>query len=229
MTGSSWSRWAPGIRQPRAQARPGSPGQVAQGRRAPQRHRQGRAASGQGRRAQGLTVKELVLYVARALADEPDAVKVEVREGPTTVYELSVAPQDLGKVIGRQGRTAKALRTLVAAAAEEKGQRATLDSWIDLHPRGGGGQAPRPSRRDRRHSRRPQRTHAARARARSGGWGEARRRTGAHRKAGADRAGSRPHHHRGGRGAARAGGGGGRGRAAAARGLGVQAEGFWWA
>jgi predicted RNA-binding protein YlqC (UPF0109 family) len=72
-------------------------------------------------------VRELIEYVARGLADEPDFVRVEERPGPTTVYELSVAPGDLGKVIGRQGRTAKALRTLVAAAAEARGEKATLE------------------------------------------------------------------------------------------------------
>lgn len=72
-------------------------------------------------------MKELIEYVARSLCDEPDAVKVEVREGPTTVYALSVAPADLGKVIGRQGRTVKALRILVTARAEALRTRATLE------------------------------------------------------------------------------------------------------
>lgn len=72
-------------------------------------------------------MRELVLYVARGLADDPDQVRVEEREGPVTVYELSVAPGDLGKVIGRQGRTAKALRALVTAGADSKGQKATLE------------------------------------------------------------------------------------------------------
>jgi predicted RNA-binding protein YlqC (UPF0109 family) len=72
-------------------------------------------------------VRDLIAYVARGLADEPDQVRVEERAGPTTVYELSVAPGDIGKVIGRQGRTAKALRTLVTAAAEVRGERATLE------------------------------------------------------------------------------------------------------
>ncbi len=72
-------------------------------------------------------MRELIEFVARSLVEQPDQVKVEVREGPTTVYELSVAPGDLGKVIGRQGRTAKALRTLVAARAELSKSRATLE------------------------------------------------------------------------------------------------------
>lgn len=72
-------------------------------------------------------MRDLVEYVARALCEEPEAVKVGVREGPITVYELAVAPGDLGKVIGRQGRTAKALRTLLAARAEILGQKVGLE------------------------------------------------------------------------------------------------------
>lgn len=73
-------------------------------------------------------LKNLVDLVARALADQPDAVKVaesERRNG--TVIELQVAPGDLGRVIGRQGRTAAALRTLVSTAAELDERKATLD------------------------------------------------------------------------------------------------------
>lgn len=72
-------------------------------------------------------MRDLVEYVARALVDEPEAVHVEERQGATMVYELSVAPADVGKVIGRQGRTAKALRTLLAARAELDGTQATLE------------------------------------------------------------------------------------------------------
>ena len=72
-------------------------------------------------------VRELVAYLAEALVDEPEAVTVEERPGASTVYELSVAPGDLGKVIGRQGRTAKAMRTLLAARAEVEGKSATLE------------------------------------------------------------------------------------------------------
>lgn len=72
--------------------------------------------------------REVVLVVARALTDRPDAVTVtEAEHRGTTVVELFVAPGDLGKVIGRQGRTAAALRTLVAAAAEREGRKATLE------------------------------------------------------------------------------------------------------
>lgn len=72
--------------------------------------------------------REVVLVVARALTDRPDAVTVtEAEHRGTTVVELFVAPADLGKVIGKQGRTAAALRTLVAAAAEREGRKAMLE------------------------------------------------------------------------------------------------------
>jgi hypothetical protein len=73
-------------------------------------------------------LQALVETVARALADQPDAVRVgqSERRG-MTIIELQVAPGDLGRVIGRQGRTAAAVRTLLAAAAEGEGKRATLD------------------------------------------------------------------------------------------------------
>lgn len=73
-------------------------------------------------------LKALVEAVARALADEPEAVRVgESERRGQTVIELQVAPGDLGRVIGRQGRTAAAVRTLLSAAAESLGKRATLD------------------------------------------------------------------------------------------------------
>lgn len=73
-------------------------------------------------------LKGLVEVVARALADEPDAVRVrETERRGAVVFELSVAPGDLGRVIGRQGRTAAALRTLLSSAAEADGSRVTLD------------------------------------------------------------------------------------------------------
>ena len=73
-------------------------------------------------------LKALVETIARALADQPDAVRVgeSTRRG-VTVIELQVAPGDLGRVIGRQGRTAAAVRTLLSSAAEAEGKRATLD------------------------------------------------------------------------------------------------------
>jgi uncharacterized protein len=73
-------------------------------------------------------LKALVEAVAKALADEPDAVRVgESERRGMTVIELQVAPGDLGRVIGRQGRTAAAVRMLLSAAAEGEGRRATLD------------------------------------------------------------------------------------------------------
>lgn len=72
--------------------------------------------------------KGLIEAVARALADEPEAVNVrESERRGTTVYELQVAPGDLGRVIGRQGRTAAALRTLLASAAEADDKKVSLD------------------------------------------------------------------------------------------------------
>lgn len=73
-------------------------------------------------------LKGLIEAVARALADQPDAVSVKAsdRRG-TTVYELQVASGDLGRVIGRQGRTAAALRTLLSSAAEADDQKVSLD------------------------------------------------------------------------------------------------------
>jgi uncharacterized protein len=73
-------------------------------------------------------LKGMVEVIARALADDPDAVRVAQSERRgMTVIELQVAPADLGRVIGRQGRTAAAVRTLLATAAEAEGKRATLD------------------------------------------------------------------------------------------------------
>jgi predicted RNA-binding protein YlqC (UPF0109 family) len=74
------------------------------------------------------TLKEMVECVAKRLVDNPDAVQVTETVGERTiVIELKVDPKDLGKVIGRQGRTAKALRTLLSAAATKMGKRAVLE------------------------------------------------------------------------------------------------------
>jgi predicted RNA-binding protein YlqC (UPF0109 family) len=73
-------------------------------------------------------LKGLVEYVARALVDKPTAVKVdEVQDGNTTVYELEVDEEDIGKVIGRQGRVVRGIRAHVKAAATRKGTRVDLD------------------------------------------------------------------------------------------------------
>lgn len=71
---------------------------------------------------------ELVAYLARQLVDDPGAVRVEeVDDGDTLVLRLHVAPDDVGKVIGRQGRIARALRTLVRASAHGSGRRVLLE------------------------------------------------------------------------------------------------------
>ena len=73
-------------------------------------------------------MKEFIEFIARALVDHPDNVEVSEVEGEkTTVYELRVAPEDLGKVIGRKGQTAKAIRTLIAAGSAKQGKRALLE------------------------------------------------------------------------------------------------------
>jgi predicted RNA-binding protein YlqC (UPF0109 family) len=71
---------------------------------------------------------DLVEHLARALVDEPDQVKVDiVDEDRAVVLELTVAPSDLGKVIGRDGRTARALRTLLATTSAKHQRRAVLE------------------------------------------------------------------------------------------------------
>lgn len=73
-------------------------------------------------------MKELIEYIARSLVDNPDAVTVtEVEKESTTVYELRVKAEDLGKVIGKKGRTARSIRALLAAAAARSGRRVVLD------------------------------------------------------------------------------------------------------
>jgi predicted RNA-binding protein YlqC (UPF0109 family) len=74
-------------------------------------------------------VKELVAELARRLVDEPDAVRVEQWEDEdgTLVFELFVAEAEVGKVIGRQGRIARALRTIVRAGGVEAGRRLALE------------------------------------------------------------------------------------------------------
>jgi predicted RNA-binding protein YlqC (UPF0109 family) len=73
-------------------------------------------------------VRDLLDYLARRLVDEPDAVRVEeVEEDDALVLRLRVAPDDVGKVIGRQGRIARALRTLVRAGGAHEGRRLVLE------------------------------------------------------------------------------------------------------
>ena len=73
-------------------------------------------------------MQTLVLEIARALVDEPDAVAVEASDAEgATVLRLRVAPRDIGKVIGKQGRTARCLRTILGAASMKHRHRFSLD------------------------------------------------------------------------------------------------------
>ncbi|MBQ2258959.1 MAG: KH domain-containing protein [Spirochaetales bacterium] len=72
--------------------------------------------------------KELVEFMVRSLVDCPEEVSVNVIEGEkSTILELHVASEDVGKVIGKQGRIAKAIRTILSASATKDGKRATLE------------------------------------------------------------------------------------------------------
>ena len=73
-------------------------------------------------------MKELLLYVAKNLVEDPDAVTVNEREeNGEIVFELHVAPDDMGKVIGRHGKIAREIRTLMRSVATRKGQRISVD------------------------------------------------------------------------------------------------------
>jgi len=73
-------------------------------------------------------MKELVTFIAKALVDKPENVTVEeVAKDETIVEELRVAKEDLGKVIGKQGRTARAIRTLLTATSSKVDKRARLE------------------------------------------------------------------------------------------------------
>jgi len=72
--------------------------------------------------------KELVEYIVKALVDSPDEVSINVIEGEkSTIMELKVLPKDVGKVIGKHGRIAQALRTIITAAAMKAGKRVVLE------------------------------------------------------------------------------------------------------
>ena len=74
------------------------------------------------------SMKDLLLYIARNLVEAPDAVTVtEVEKDGELVLELRVAPDDMGKVIGRQGRIAKEIRTLIRSCAQRTGQKVSVD------------------------------------------------------------------------------------------------------
>jgi len=73
-------------------------------------------------------MKDLIEYIAKVLVDKPDEVRVTELEGKqTSVIELRVAKEDLGKVIGKQGRTARAMRTILGAASTKMKKRSVLE------------------------------------------------------------------------------------------------------
>lgn len=73
-------------------------------------------------------MKDLITYIAKALVDNPEVVEVtEVQGNQTSVLELKVAKEDLGKVIGKQGRTARAMRTILSAASAKIKKRTVLE------------------------------------------------------------------------------------------------------
>jgi predicted RNA-binding protein YlqC (UPF0109 family) len=73
-------------------------------------------------------MKELVEFIARSLVDNPDDVQVtEIEEEGSIIIELRVAPDDMGKVIGKQGKIAKSIRTLTKAAAAKEGKRVGVE------------------------------------------------------------------------------------------------------
>jgi hypothetical protein len=73
-------------------------------------------------------MRDLIYYIAKALVDHPEQVSVEEVEGnQTSVLELKVAKEDLGKVIGKQGRTARAMRTILSAASAKIKKRTVLE------------------------------------------------------------------------------------------------------
>lgn len=73
-------------------------------------------------------MKELVSFIAESLVDTPEGVRTtETEEGDTVTIELSVAQEDLGKVIGKQGRTARAMRSLLSATASKDDKKSRLD------------------------------------------------------------------------------------------------------
>jgi len=73
-------------------------------------------------------MKELVEVLAKALVDKPDEVSVkEIIKDRTIIYELSVSPDDMGKIIGKQGRIAKSLRTVVSAAAVKENKKIVIE------------------------------------------------------------------------------------------------------
>ena len=75
-----------------------------------------------------MEMKDLITYIAKSLVDQPDLVKVTEVEGEiTSVIELSVAKEDIGKIIGKQGKTATAIRTIMNAASNKMKRRSVLE------------------------------------------------------------------------------------------------------
>ena len=75
-----------------------------------------------------ISLKELVEYIAKSLVDSPDEVEVHEVEGEqTTIYELKVAQGDIGKIIGKQGRTARSIRSIISAAGMKYKKRVVLE------------------------------------------------------------------------------------------------------
>ncbi|MBR0518565.1 KH domain-containing protein [bacterium] len=73
-------------------------------------------------------MKELLEYLAKSLVDNPDEVQVKLLEAEkTVVLELRVSPEDMGKIIGKQGRIAQAIRTVIRAAAVKEGKRVVVE------------------------------------------------------------------------------------------------------
>ncbi|MGD1996322.1 MAG: KH domain-containing protein [Anaerolineae bacterium] len=73
-------------------------------------------------------MKDLIEYIAKALADEPSQVEVsEIKGEASVILELRVAPEDMGRIIGKGGRTANAMRSLVRVIAAKQGKRVTLE------------------------------------------------------------------------------------------------------
>ena len=73
-------------------------------------------------------MKELIEYIAKSLVDDPSQVRVDEIEGTTSVVlDLRVAPEDMGRIIGKKGRVADAMRTLVRVVAAKQGKRVTLE------------------------------------------------------------------------------------------------------
>ena len=82
-----------------------------------------------GNRIEGSVPRAVLEYLAKAIVDDPDSVAVEVEEGRSNVsLRLNVSPDDMGRVIGRRGRTAQAIRTVVRAAAAREG----MDVHVDI-------------------------------------------------------------------------------------------------